>query len=53
MARKVRQFFSVADESVEFAPLVVQTEGSFIAEASVERLGAALDKVTIRLDGGS
>ena len=53
MARKVRQFFSVADESVEFAPLVVQTEGSFIAEASVERLEAALDKVTVRLDGGS
>ena len=38
---------------VEFAPLVVQAEGSFVAEAGRERVEVVLDKVTIRLDAGT
>ena len=36
--------------AVEFAPLVVQAEGSFVAEAGGERVEVVLDKVTVRLD---
>ena len=36
-----------------FAPLVVQAEGSFVAEAGGERVEVVLDKVTVRLDAGT
>ena len=38
---------------VEFAPLVVQAEGSFVAEAGGERVEVVLNKVTVRLDAGT
>ena len=51
LAREGRLVLPAAD--VEFAPLVVQAEGSFVAEAGGERVEVVLNKVTVRLDAGT
>ena len=38
---------------VEFAPLVVEAEKSFVTEAGGGRLEVVLDRVTVRLDAGT
>ena len=50
MAREGRLVLPAVDEGVEFAPLIVQAEGSFVPEAGRERVEVVLDKVTVRLD---
>ena len=50
LARDGRLLLPAVEAEVEFAPLVVQAEGSLVAEASGERLEVVLDRVTVRLD---
>ena len=49
-AREGRLILPAADEAVEFAPLVVRSEGNGGAEASGTCLEVVLDRVTVRLD---
>ena len=53
MAREGRLVLPAADEAVEFAPLVVRSEGSGVAEAGGARLEVVLERVTVRLDAGT